>query len=295
MDAVASESERQYEAETSPITFCHGRTRVATDSSVLVSSSSFLNDPRLREWLSTESLRRNGADYPLLYGIPSMVEAVETTRDADKVESLIKAERRKNPELDRWFGERFISSFSLEDLAQNPPGSVGRLLFEHMHSLGLSPELTTQRMLDPDWIPETDLEYFTLRFNQNHDFNHLLGEIGFDVVAEMWPTGLVTGNIFRHSSPELAGELLRLNTLTTFPWLIRTMLHYPAAWPSLWRNMSYGYEVGQQSDLLFTFRYEDILHLTAAEARAEVGMRGVTGPVSSLEASVIFGEGQTII
>jgi ubiquinone biosynthesis protein COQ4 len=295
MDAVASNSARQDNAESSPIIFYHGRTKVSTHSSVLVSSSPFLNDPRLREWLSTESLRRNGADYPLLYGIPAMIEAIEATRDADKVNSLIKAERRKNPELDRWFRERFISSFSLDDLAENPPGSVGRLLFEHMDSLGLSPELTTQRMLDPNWVPETDLEYFTLRFNQNHDFNHLLGEVGFDVVAEMWPTGLVTGNIFTHISPDLAGELLRLNTLTTFPWLIRTMLHYSAAWPSLWRNMSYGYEVGQQSDLLFTVRYEDILHLPPAEARAKVGMRGVAGPVSSVEAPVIFGEGRTIL
>jgi ubiquinone biosynthesis protein Coq4 len=295
MDTVTSDAKEPCETVTSPIVYYHGRETVATPSSVLISSSQFLNDARLREWVSTETLRRNGSDYPLLYGIPSMVDAIEQSRDLDKVEALIAAERRKNPALDRWFRERFISSFTLEDLADNPPGSVGRLLFEHMESLGLSPELTQQRMLDPQWTPGSDIEFFTLRFNQIHDFNHILGEVGFDVLSEIWPTGLCTGNIFAHVSPELAGELLRLNTLTTFPWMIRTMLHYPAAWPTLWRNLTHGYGVGQQSDLLFTVRYEDIFHLSPAEARARIGMRGVNGPMSSVEASLIFGEGRTIL
>lgn len=295
MDTMTDTGEGLDARESSPIVYYHGRRKVTTQSSVLISSSPFLNDPRLREWLSTESLRRNGADYPLLYGIPSMVDAVEQGRDAEKVAALIQAERRRNPALDQWFAERFISSFTLSDLAANPPGSVGRLLFEHMDALGLEPELTPQRMVDPHWVPQSDIEFFTLRFNQIHDFNHILGEVGFDVVSEIWPTGLMTGNIFTHVDPELAGELLRLNTLTTFPWFIRAMLNYPSAWPTIWRNLSEGYRVGQQSDLLFTVRYEEILHLSPAEARDAIGMRGVEGPMSSVDASLIFGEGRTIL
>lgn len=295
MEKLIDRAEALDAKEASPIVYYHGRKKVATESSVLVSSSPFLNDIRLREWLSTESLRRNGADYPLLFGIPSMVEAVEQGRDEEKVAALIQAERRLNPALDQWFAERFISSFTLADLASNPSGSIGRLLFEHMDSLGLEPELTPQRMVDPDWVPQSDIDFFTLRFNQIHDFNHILGEIGFDVIAEIWPTGLMTGNIFTHVGAELAGELLRLNTLTTFPWFTRAMLNYPEVWPTIWRNMSEGYRVGQQSDLLFTVRYEDFLHLNPTEARDAIGMRGVEGPTSSLEASLIFGEGRPII
>ncbi len=299
--AIVEDAQRQpgrtasNDSDASPIVYHHGRKKVPTPSSVLISSSPYLNDIRLREWISTETLRRNGPDYPLLFGIPSMVEAIEQGRDQDGVDALIKAERRRNPLLDRWFGERFISSFTLADLERNPTGSIGRLLFEHMSSLGLSPELTPQRMVDPDWMPASDIEFFTLRFNQIHDFFHILGEVGFDVLSEIWPTGLCTSNMFKHVSADLAGELLRLNTLTTFPWFIRTMLHYPAAWPTLWRNLSYGYEVGEQSDFLFTARFEDIWHLSPAETREAVGMRGVHGPVSSVEGSLIFGEGRTIL
>ena len=37
---------------------------VDTHSSVLVSSSKYLNNPRLRDWLATIALRKNGPDFP---------------------------------------------------------------------------------------------------------------------------------------------------------------------------------------------------------------------------------------
>lgn len=282
-------------AEANPIVCMNGRHVHETLSSVLISSSPWLNDPRIREWMSTESLRRNGADYPLLYGMTDLLQAIDSIRDLDRVERLIKQERRINPALDRWFEERFISTYTLDDLAENPPGSIGRQLYEHMTALGLSPELDPRRMADPNWTPTLNIEYYNLRTSQTHDFDHILGEVGFDVMAEIFPTGLRTGNMFAHVSPELAGELLVINTFIIFPWLMRTMLHYPQAWPTLWRNLTYGYEVGQQSDLLFTAKFEDVMHLTPEEARKALGVRGFRGPTDSTAASLVVGEGRLII
>ena len=275
--------------------YAAGRTEIPTLSSVLVSSSRWLGDPRIREWITTESLRRNGGDYPLLYGLSDLVNAIDEVRDRSRANALIAEERRSNPALDAWFAERFVSTWTLEELGDNPAGSIGRQLHGHMIALGLSPELLTQRIADPDWAPESDLDYFTLRTGQTHDLDHLLGEVGFDVMAEIFPTGLRTGNMFAHVSPELAGELLSTNSLIIFPWLMRTMLNYPAAWPTLWRNLSHGYEVGLQSDLLFTVKFEDIWHLPPDAARAAIGMRGFRGPTSSEDASLVFGEGRLII
>lgn len=271
------------------------RTSIATLSSVLVSSSPWLNDPRIREWITTESLRRNGPDYPLLYGLSDLVTAIDAVRDKDRAERLIKQERSRNKALDRWFGERFVSTFTLDDLADNPPGSIGRQLHDHMVALDLSPELLPQRLENPDWAPESDLDYFTLRTGQTHDLDHLLGEVGFDVMSEIFPTGLRTGNMFAHVSAELAGELLTTNSLIIFPWLMRTMLHYPEAWPTLWRNLSHGYDVGMQSDLLFTARFEDVWHLSPDDARKALGVRGFRGASDSKPASLVFGEGRLII
>ena len=64
------------------VVFLNGRREVPTMSSVLASSSRWLNDPRIREWITTESLRRNGADYPLLFGLPQLIVSSSASRAA---------------------------------------------------------------------------------------------------------------------------------------------------------------------------------------------------------------------
>jgi hypothetical protein len=76
-----------------PIVYMNGRRTVPTLSSVLVSSSRWLNEPAIREWIATESLRKNGADYPLLYGTHDLITAIDRVQDRDRVEKLIRAER----------------------------------------------------------------------------------------------------------------------------------------------------------------------------------------------------------
>ncbi|KFG88865.1 putative protein involved in ubiquinone biosynthesis [Sphingobium herbicidovorans NBRC 16415] len=279
----------------SPIFYLNGRRKVRTESSVLVSSSRWLNDARVREWISTESLRRNGHDYPLLYGLPTLMQAVDEVRDVEQAEELVAQERRRNPDFDRWLNEGFVSTYTKEDLRAYPEDSVGRRLFDYMDEFDLSPELNSRLLDNPDWKPANTLDYWNLRMGQTHDCYHILGEIGFGSVAEYFITGVVTGNVFRHLGPELAGALMTTNTLIMFPWMTRTMLHYPGAWPNLWRNLSYGYEVGQQSDMLFTAQFEKIMHLSPADARGALGWRGHRDGVDSTDASLIFGEGREII
>jgi ubiquinone biosynthesis protein Coq4 len=278
-----------------PVFYLNGRRKVRTDSSVLVSSSPWLNDARVREWTATEALRRNGHDYPLLFGLPTLMTAVDEAHDIEGAERLVAQERAKNPEFDRWLTEGFVSRYTKDDLRAYPAGSVGRQLFDYMDEYDLSPELNSRILANPDWKPANTLDYWNLRMGQTHDCYHILGEIGFGSVAEYFITGVVTGNAFRHLSPELAGAFMTVNTLIMFPWMTRTMLHYPGAWPTLYRNLTYGYEIGQQSDMLFAKKFEDIMHLPPAEAREALGWRGFTGPTDSREASLIFGEGREII
>ena len=279
----------------SPIFYLNGRRKVRTESSVLVSSSRWLNDARVREWVSTENLRRNGHDYPLLYGLPTLMQAVDEVRDVEEAERLVAEERLRNPAFDQWLNEAFVSTYSKDDLKEYPEGSVGHQLFEYMDEFDLSPELNSRILDNPDWKPANTLDYWNLRMGQTHDAYHILGEVGFGSVAEYFITGVITGNVFRHLGAELAGALMTVNTLIMFPWMTRTMLHYPGAWPDLWRNLSYGYEVGQQSDMLFTSKFEDIMHLTPADARAALGWRGHRDGIDSRQASLIFGEGREII
>ncbi len=295
-DTQADKDDGASEVTTgSPVFYLNGRRNIKTESSVLVSSSPWLNDARIRDWVSTESLRRNGDDYPLLHGLPTLLQAIDETRDIARAERLIATERKRNPAFDAWYAEGFLSNYARDDLAQYPPGSIGRQLYDYMIEHGLSPQLDPRMMADANWKPSNSIEFFNMRMGQTHDFYHILGEIGFGVVAEYFITGVVTGNLYRHVDPELAGDLLAVNTLIMFPWMMRTMLHYPKAWPTLWRNMSYGQQIGEQSDMLFTAKYEPYLHLSSAEARKATGWRGFTGPTDSRDASIEFGEGREIL
>ncbi|MDE2618596.1 MAG: hypothetical protein KGL54_00405 [Sphingomonadales bacterium] len=258
-------------------------------------TSPWLNDPRVREWVWFHSLRRNDPETSLIEGLPDMVQAIDEVRDRARIEALIQEERRRNPVVDRWFAERFISTYTVEELGANPPGSLGRLLHDHMHALGLSLELLPQREADPAWAPQSDLDYYTLRSGQTHDFDHLIGECGFDSIGEVFPAGLRVGNLFAHLSPELAGALHTTTMFVTFPWLMRTMLHYPEIWNTVWDNFSHGHAVGRASPPLFTVKWEALLHLTPAEAREELGVQGFAGPRDNRAASLVFGEGRLII
>ena len=66
------------------------------------------------------------------------------------------------------------------------------------------------------------------------------------------------------------------------------------AWPMLWHNITHGYEMGLQSDLVVIRKFEDVLHLSPAAAREALGMKGFRGPVNCTPSSLVFGEGREI-
>jgi hypothetical protein len=65
-----------------------GRKKVETTSTALISSSKYMNDYRIREWVVTQSLKRNGRDYPPTYGIPMLIDAVREVQDHERIEEL---------------------------------------------------------------------------------------------------------------------------------------------------------------------------------------------------------------
>jgi len=246
-----------------------GRRAMSTASSVLISSSKYLNDGRIREWVTNENLRRNGRDYPMTYGIPALISAVREVQDQQRLEVLFNEARRDWPELDRWFDERYLSNLAKEDLKACPPQSVGGLFYAYLNEQQLEIDIIAK------FEPKTSFEYFFLRGVQTHDFMHILGGIGFDYLGETVPAFMKFGNLFKHFTPELAGALNVQNTLLTMPTFTRTLLHYPDCWPTMWRLAERGMLIGETSDALFLPRYEDWLDLTPAEARIKFGIRNV--------------------
>lgn len=252
---------------------------VETESSVLVSSSRYLNDARVRDWVSTQLLRKNGADVPTPSDSIQLVMILREVQDIDHINELFAQERRKNPELDVWFKEGFSSSFTLDDLKEYDPDTVGGIFYTQLSDNSLDVNIV------PPFEPKNDFEYFQLRAGQTHDLEHIMGYGGFDFIGELVPYYMRLTNLFVHMSPELAGELSAFSILGSTRIITRAVLHYPQTWLITQNAMERGAKVGRESAPIYMMKYEDVFHMTPDEAREKLGIKGAvyadTSPASA--------------
>lgn len=239
-----------------------------TDSSTLVSSSRYLNDPKLRDWVATHMLRRNGADVPTPSDSIQLHMILRDVQDIDHINHLIAEERKRNPALDAWFAEGFSSSFGRDDLAGYAPDTVGGIFYRQLMDNDLQVDIV------PKFTPRNDYEYFQLRSGQVHDLEHILGGGGFDFIGELVPYYMRLTNLFVHLSPELAGELSAFSILGSTRIVTRAVLHYPQTWLTVQETIERGAKVGRESDPIYMMKYEDVFDMTPDAARAHLGIRG---------------------
>lgn len=242
---------------------------IGTDSSVLVSSSKYLNNPRLREWIATELLRRNGPDVPTPSGAYQLSFIIKEIQNFAEIDAMIAEERRKWPALDRWFEARFVSTYSREDLKQYSPNSVAGLMYKQLADNDYQVDIV------PPYEPKGDYDYWLLRAGQTHDWEHIIGAGGFDSIGELVPGFMRLSSYFKYLSPALASELSAMQFFASFRFISRTALHYPHCWKATWEAVDRGRRIGENSEPFFLAKYEDVFHLTPEEAREKLGIRGV--------------------
>jgi len=258
---------------------------VETESSVLRSSSKYLNSAALRDWIATHYLRRNGPDRPTPSDNVDLTAILAPLRDKEHIEALFEAERRINPQLDRWLSERFLSNFTLEDLKGLGPETFGGMFYRQMTQPGFDYELGA-----PARQPKTHYGYWWTRGLQCHDWLHVLCGAQFTSMGEIVVYWAQLSNHSRFLSPELCGELQVKTLLGGLRFLSRALLHYPETWPTVIAAMEKGMRIGQASDCLLFVRMEDAFHLPLDEARQALGVRQVGPPLETSEASAIFDE-----
>lgn len=244
---------------------------VTTDSSVLVSSSKYLNHPRLREWVATQLLRRSGADRPTPADSYELNLILREIQDYDYIETLFKAERKINPALDAWLSKRFMSTLSADELKSYPEDSLGGMFYREVIAKGYSIDIVPP----PPTPPARDVDFFMVRAGQTHDFEHLICGGGLDFLGELVPYYMRLVNLFKFLSPELAGELCVFGMLGSMRIVSRAMLHYPQVWMTVLETMERGIKVGRESAPIFMAKYEDVLHLPLEQAREHLGVCGV--------------------
>ncbi len=245
-----------------------GITPITTQSSVLISSSKYLNHPRLRDWISTITLKRNGPDRPAQAEMYEIVGILNEIQDLDHIEDLFTQERKINPALDAWFSEGFQSSYGADDFADYAEGTLGHVFYRDVIEKNFDLVIYEQPQ------PKTQYDYFRYRSGQTHDLEHIMTGGDFNYMGELVPAWARITNHFKHLSPELAGELSVLSMFVNLRYTVRTMLHYPHVWPVCQNAVERGMRVGHQSGPFFMARYEDAFDLSLEEARIKLGYAG---------------------
>ncbi|MFM8498590.1 MAG: Coq4 family protein [Chakrabartia sp.] len=242
---------------------------LGTDSSVLVSSSKYLNHPRLREWIAFIALKKNGPDFPPAAEMYQLLSFIDELRDFDHIEHMITEERKVNPAFDKWFSDWWVSDYTLEDLKDCAPGTVGGIYYK------TASEGNYDIQIVPDYKPKTQWQFYSLRSGQTHDYEHILTGGGFNYMGELIPYWFRLATIHTHiQNKELAGEMSVLSIFGTMRYVIRTMLHYPQVWETALSCIEQGIRIGRQSGPFWMAKMEDVWHVPLEEARAKLGVRG---------------------
>lgn len=262
---------------------------LGTDSSVLVSSSKYLNHPKLREWIAFIALKKNGTDFPPAAEMHQLLTFIDELRDFDHIEHMITEERKVNPRFDAWFNEWHVSNYKVEDLKDCEPGTVGGIYYK------TATEGNYDIQIVPDYKPKTQWQFYSLRSGQTHDYEHILTGGGFNYMGELIPYWFRLATIHTHiQNKELAGEMSVLSIFGTMRYVIRTMLHYPQIWETALDCIQQGIRIGRESDPFWMAKMEDVWHTPLDEARAKLGIRGAVDLETQKEGDFWMGLRKTL-
>lgn len=246
-----------------------GAKPIATTSSVLVSSSKYLDDAGIREHLAFQALRKIGPDYPSYVGAYQWYELLKPYRNEAEVDAMFRDAAKDDDALAAWLDAGFYSHYRLEDLKDHPPGTLGAAFYGMMASRGFAVDY-----LHP-FEPKGPYDLYILRAAQTHDIEHLLSGLPAHGPGETGILMMGIANRFQHLPAALAGAIAKHNAFLLLPTLMRIMLHYPHGWPVYMEFLEQGAKVGRESGPVWMNRYEDLFPLPIDEARERAGFRGV--------------------
>ena len=197
---------------------------VTTESSVLVSSSPYLNNPELRALVAQEMLRRNGPDLPNTAYIPQVAQILHNLEDMPAIIRLFEEEKARLPQFRAWLEGRKLSNFTIAEVKDCAPGTLGAALHHFMANSGYQLDLFFQEI-----EVVNDFTFYLRQTSLNHDIEHMVSGFGPNHGGEI---ALLTANM--HSKalyfrPELAAFFNRVATYLRAKTLMKDGLFYPEA------------------------------------------------------------------
>lgn len=233
-------------------------------SSVLISTSKYLNNPLFRDIYAQFGLKRDGLDLPAAYLIPELSRAFGEVTDYPRVFQVLAEERVRIPEFAEWLDARHLSSFTAELVEGCAPGTLGALIHGFIVESGMAIDFMYKD------APQNDFDFLVKRRVQNHDIEHMVTGLDPSPIGEI---ALIVANTMANSKyfcTELAHELNAYGSILVATATSRAGLHYPAVLPALFDAMARGATLGaKQAKPFFMIKWEEYLDWQIADIREE--------------------------
>lgn len=216
MDVKVGAGEREY--------FNGAIRKIETDSSVLVSSSKYLNHGELRSLIAQEMLRRNGPDLPNTAYIPEVAQILIMMEDFGQVMQLFEEEKARLPRFREWCDKRALADFKKDDVKHCAPGTLGAALHDFMVNSGYELDIFYREIQVVN-----DLTFYLRQTALTHDIEHIVSGFGPNHGGEI---ALLTANMHgktRYFTPALAAFFNRVQVYLKAKTIMKDGLHYPEA------------------------------------------------------------------
>ncbi len=215
-DIQVGAGEREY--------FNGGIKKISTESSLLISSSKYLNNAELRNLIAQEMLRRNGPDMPNTAFIPEVAQILITSEDFGRIMELFEAEKARLPKFKEWCDNRALCDFKKDDVKDCKPGTLGEALYDFMVNSGYELDIFYREIQVVN-----DLTFYLRQAALTHDIDHMI--TGF-LPNHGGEVALLTANMHsktRYFHPELANFFNRVATYLKAKTIMKDGLYYPEA------------------------------------------------------------------
>lgn len=263
MDVKVGAGEREY--------FNGAIRKVETDSSVLVSSSKYLNHGELRALISQEMLRRNGPDLPNTAFIPEVAQILIMMEDFGQVMQLFEDEKARLPRFREWCEKRALADFKKDDVKDCKPGTLGAALYDFMVNSGYELDIFYREIQVVN-----DLTFYLRQTALTHDIEHIVSGFGPNHGGEI---ALLTANMHgkaRYFRPELAAFFNRVQVYLKAKTIMKDGLHYPEAMALNLEAEFRGAEQGRNWNYpLMLADWRAMVDWQIADIRAELGITPV--------------------
>ena len=254
--------------------FNGGMVQYHTQSSVLVSSSPYLNHAGLRALIAQEMLRRNGPGIPSTAFIPEVSQALHDLEDMPTILRLFEEEKARLPDFKHWLERRMLSEFKPEDVKHCKPGTLGYVIHDFVVNSGYQMDYFFQGMK-----VDSDYTYYLKERAFTHDIEHMVTGFETNFGGEV---ALLTANMYAYYNyfcPELAAFFNRVSTYLRAKTYMKSGLHYPQAFKVQLDAEFIGAQQGRNwKSPLMMVPWHDMIDRSLTEIREKYGIGEVLPP-----------------